>query len=71
MGSVLAILCAYDIIELKVNRPHHESCSRIPITVYSFSGPHMQNNAFKSQCDELGLRIFARHERSRRGDKYT
>ena len=58
MGSALDVLCAYDIRELEVNRPHHESCSRIPITVYSFAGPRVGNGSFKNRCDELGLRIL-------------
>ena len=55
MGSALAILCAYDIAELELNR---YSGTRIPITVYSFAGPRMGNAAFRDRCEELGLRIL-------------
>jgi hypothetical protein len=58
MGSALAMLCAYDIAELELNRVNYESCSRIPITVYSFAGPRVGNGAFKDRCDELGLKIL-------------
>jgi hypothetical protein len=58
MGSALAMLCAYDIAELELNRFNYQSGSRIPITVYSFAGPRVGNGAFKDRCDELGLKIL-------------
>ncbi|XP_031479041.1 phospholipase A1-Ialpha2, chloroplastic-like [Nymphaea colorata] len=56
MGSSLAMLLAYDIAELGLNRigPKQE----IPITVYSFAGPRVGNSGFKRRCEELGLKVL-------------
>ncbi|KAL5991063.1 hypothetical protein ACLOJK_011969 [Asimina triloba] len=56
MGSSLALLLAYDVSELGLNRNglNHE----IPITVYSFGGPRVGNAGFKERCEELGVKVL-------------
>ncbi|RVW92357.1 Galactolipase DONGLE, chloroplastic [Vitis vinifera] len=56
MGSSLALLLAYDIAELGLNRDH--SSREIPITVFSFGGPRVGNSSFKERCEELGLKVL-------------
>lgn len=56
MGSSLALLFAYDIAELEVNRD--VSNNVIPITVFSFAGPRIGNIGFKKRCEELGIRVL-------------
>ncbi|RWR83808.1 galactolipase DONGLE, chloroplastic [Cinnamomum micranthum f. kanehirae] len=56
MGSSLAVLLAYDIAELGLNR--NESNQEIPITVYSFGGPRVGNSSFKERCEELGVKVL-------------
>ncbi|KAF8755826.1 hypothetical protein HU200_011299 [Digitaria exilis] len=51
MGSALALLFAYDLAELGLNRG-------APVTVYSFGGPRVGNAAFKARCDELGVKAL-------------
>ncbi|KAK1318744.1 hypothetical protein QJS10_CPB04g01805 [Acorus calamus] len=51
MGSSLALLLGYDVAELGLNRD-------VPITVYSFGGPRVGNFAFKSRCEELGVKVL-------------
>ncbi|KAG6750051.1 hypothetical protein NC652_033604 [Populus alba x Populus x berolinensis] len=56
MGSSLALLLAYDIAELGLNRlgPNLD----IPVTVFSFGGPRVGNLGFKERCEELGVRVL-------------
>ncbi|XP_058092487.1 galactolipase DONGLE, chloroplastic-like [Magnolia sinica] len=56
MGSSLALLLAYDIAELGLNR--NGSNHEIPITVYSFGGPRVGNSSFKERCEELGVKVL-------------
>ncbi|XAR60366.1 Phospholipase A(1) [Bertholletia excelsa] len=59
LGAALALLSAYDISEMKLNILHNGSDIRkIPITVYSFSGPRVGNLKFKERCDELGVKVL-------------
>ncbi|CAL4972628.1 unnamed protein product [Urochloa decumbens] len=51
MGSALALLFAYDLTELGLNRG-------APVTVFSFGGPRVGNAAFKARCDELGVKAL-------------
>ncbi|WVZ67803.1 hypothetical protein U9M48_016833 [Paspalum notatum var. saurae] len=51
MGSALALLFAYDLSELGLNRG-------APVTVFSFGGPRVGNAAFKARCDELGVKAL-------------
>ncbi|CAL4946111.1 unnamed protein product [Urochloa decumbens] len=51
MGSALALLFAYDLAELGLNRG-------APVTVFSFGGPRVGNAAFKARCDELGVKAL-------------
>ncbi|GER26340.1 alpha/beta-Hydrolases superfamily protein [Striga asiatica] len=53
MGSSLALLLAYDIAELGLNRPF-----KAPITVFSFGGPRVGNSRFKERCQELGVKVL-------------
>ncbi|XP_062206266.1 phospholipase A1 EG1, chloroplastic/mitochondrial-like [Phragmites australis] len=51
MGSALALLFAYDLAELGLNRGSL-------VTVFSFGGPRVGNAAFKARCDELGVKAL-------------
>jgi hypothetical protein len=51
LGGALAMLLAYDLAELGLNRA-------TPITVFSFRGPRVRNAAFKSWCDELAVKAL-------------
>ncbi|KAJ8774374.1 hypothetical protein K2173_011623 [Erythroxylum novogranatense] len=56
MGSALALLLAYDIAELELNKIDHNN--EVPVTVFSFGGPRVGNSAFKERCDELGVKVL-------------
>ncbi|KAJ4968982.1 hypothetical protein NE237_015683 [Protea cynaroides] len=56
MGSALAILLAYDVAELGLNRD--DSNRKLPLTVYSFAGPRVGNPGFKDRCEELGVKVL-------------
>ncbi|XP_042505472.1 galactolipase DONGLE, chloroplastic-like [Macadamia integrifolia] len=56
MGSALALLLAYDIAELGLNRD--DSNQKIPLTVFSFAGPRVGNPGFKGRCEELGVKVL-------------
>lgn len=61
LGAALALLSAYDIAEMNVNivpNGNKSSIKKIPITVYSFSGPRVGNLKFKERCDELGIKVL-------------
>ncbi|KAK4799900.1 hypothetical protein SAY86_025265 [Trapa natans] len=66
MGSSLALLLAYDISELGLNRLASNANSetldgnrtKVPVTVFSFGGPRVGNSAFKNRCDELGIKML-------------
>lgn len=60
LGAALAILSAYDIAEMKLNIVRDDAgfANKIPITVYSFSGPRVGNLKFKERCDELGVKVL-------------
>jgi pimeloyl-ACP methyl ester carboxylesterase len=51
MGGTLAMLLAYDLAELGLNRA-------APITIFSFGGPRVGNAVFKARCDEIGLKAL-------------
>ncbi|XP_057463437.1 galactolipase DONGLE, chloroplastic-like [Actinidia eriantha] len=57
MGSSLALLLAYDIAELGLNR-NNDSNQETPITVFSFAGPRVGNSGFKQRCEELGVKVM-------------
>ncbi|KAI3459743.1 hypothetical protein Pfo_016406 [Paulownia fortunei] len=57
MGSSLALLLAYDIAELGLNRPNG-SGKEIPVTAFSFGGPRVGNSSFKERCEELGVKVL-------------
>lgn len=59
MGSALAILLAYDIAELGLNkRGNKRRASEVPVTVFSFGGPRVGNSEFKNRCEELGVKVL-------------
>ncbi|KAJ7964081.1 Phospholipase A1 [Quillaja saponaria] len=55
LGAALSILSAYDIAEMKLNIVQGNP-AKIPITVYSFSGPRVGNLKFKKRFEELGVK---------------
>ncbi|KAJ6680408.1 PHOSPHOLIPASE A1-IBETA2 CHLOROPLASTIC [Salix purpurea] len=57
MGSSLALLLAYDIAELGLNRLGAPDMD-IPVTVFSFGGPRVGNLGFKERCEELGVKVL-------------
>ncbi|KAF2300114.1 hypothetical protein GH714_009118 [Hevea brasiliensis] len=57
MGSSLALLLAYDISELGLNKLNNPS-TNIPVTVFSFGGPRVGNAGFKERCEELGVKVL-------------
>ncbi|KAJ4891416.1 hypothetical protein Rs2_31164 [Raphanus sativus] len=56
MGSSLAHLLAYDIVELGLNKKIGEI--DVPVTVFSFAGPRVGNLEFKKRCEELGVKVL-------------
>ncbi|XWS09303.1 hypothetical protein CRYUN_Cryun40dG0073900 [Craigia yunnanensis] len=57
MGSALALLLAYDITELGLNKTDSDH-DHIPVTVFSFGGPRVGNSSFKQRCEELGVKVL-------------
>lgn len=57
LGAALALLSAYDIAEMKLNKTG-KSQSQIPITVFSFAGPRVGNLKFRRRCDELEIKVL-------------
>ena len=56
MGSALALLLAYDVAELGLNKKNQKN--EVPITVFSFGGPRVGNLDFKKRCEELGVKVL-------------
>lgn len=56
MGSALAILLAYDISELGLNKKSDKNDASV--TVFSFGGPRVGNLEFKKRCEELGVKVL-------------
>lgn len=56
MGSALALLLAYDIAELGLNRRTNNEV--VPVSVFSFGGPRVGNSGFKKRCEELGVKVL-------------
>ncbi|XVE81104.1 hypothetical protein DITRI_Ditri15bG0036200 [Diplodiscus trichospermus] len=57
MGSALALLLAYDITELGLNKTDSDQ-DHVPVTVFSFGGPRVGNSSFKQRCEELGVKVL-------------
>lgn len=57
LGAALALVSAYDIAELNLNYIP-ENGYKVPISVFSFSGPRVGNLKFKERCDELGIKVL-------------
>ncbi|XP_054805381.1 galactolipase DONGLE, chloroplastic-like [Prosopis cineraria] len=61
MGSALALLLAYDVAELGLNKLGNAVSGQkteIPVTVFSFGGPRVGNLGFKNRCEELGVKVL-------------
>ncbi|KAL3507157.1 hypothetical protein ACH5RR_032539 [Cinchona calisaya] len=59
MGSSLALLLAYDISELGLNKNiASEVNDYVPVTVFSFGGPRVGNSGFKERCEELRVKVL-------------
>ncbi|XP_022979567.1 phospholipase A1-Ialpha2, chloroplastic-like [Cucurbita maxima] len=56
MGSALALLLAYDIAELGLNKRTNKEV--VPVSVFSFGGPRVGNSRFKQRCEELGVKVL-------------
>ncbi|XP_059298480.1 phospholipase A1-Igamma2, chloroplastic-like [Lycium ferocissimum] len=56
LGSALAMLSAYDIVETGLNV--RADTSAVPICVFSFSGPRVGNIRFKERIEELGVKVL-------------
>jgi hypothetical protein len=56
MGSALAILLAYDISELGLNKKNDKNDASV--TVFSFGGPRVGNLEFKKRCEKLGVKVL-------------
>ncbi|XP_031099069.1 phospholipase A1-Igamma2, chloroplastic-like [Ipomoea triloba] len=52
LGSALATINAYDIAEMRQDN------GKIPICVFSFSGPRVGNLRFKQRMEELGVKVL-------------
>ncbi|KAH7863314.1 hypothetical protein Vadar_016052 [Vaccinium darrowii] len=56
LGSALAILSGYDIVDKGINAMGDSRV--VPVCVYSFSGPRVGNVRFKEKVKELGLKVL-------------
>ncbi|KAJ9536996.1 hypothetical protein OSB04_029729 [Centaurea solstitialis] len=56
LGSAVAILCAYDIAESDLDKIDKKR--KIPISVFSFSGPRLGNTRFKKRLEALGVKVL-------------
>ncbi|GAA0168561.1 phospholipase [Lithospermum erythrorhizon] len=56
LGSALAILTAYDIMETGLHV--RADSSVVPVCVFSFSGPRVGNERFRERLDMLGLKVL-------------
>lgn len=56
LGSALAILSAYDLVETGLNVK--ADTSGVPICVFSFSGPRVGNVRFKERIEKLGVKVL-------------
>ncbi|KAI8574473.1 hypothetical protein RHMOL_Rhmol01G0356900 [Rhododendron molle] len=56
LGSALAIVSGYDIVETGINVM--DDSRVVPVCVYSFSGPRVGNVRFKERVEMLGLKVL-------------
>ncbi|KAL8092617.1 hypothetical protein AgCh_034761 [Apium graveolens] len=56
LGSALALLSAYDIVETGINVM--ADTRAIPVSVFSFSGPRVGNVGFKERVELLGVKVL-------------
>nr|KJB42206.1 hypothetical protein B456_007G142100 [Gossypium raimondii] len=56
LGSALAILSAYDIVETGLNVL--QDSRAVPVSVFSFSGPRVGNVRFKERMEVLGVKVL-------------
>ncbi|CAA7048495.1 unnamed protein product [Microthlaspi erraticum] len=58
LGAALALVSAYDIAELNLNHIPEKNNNKVPISVFSFSGPRVGNLRFKERCEELEIKVL-------------
>ncbi|KAI4349449.1 hypothetical protein L6164_010036 [Bauhinia variegata] len=56
LGSALAILSAYDIVETGLNSQNDNR--PVPVSVFSFSGPRVGNVKLKERLEWLGVKVL-------------
>lgn len=56
LGSALALLSAYDIVETGVNVMGDSRA--VPVSVFSFAGPRVGNVRFKQRLEGLGVKVI-------------
>ncbi|KAG7573107.1 Alpha/Beta hydrolase fold [Arabidopsis suecica] len=56
LGGALAMLSAYDIAEMGLNRSKNGKV--IPVTVLTYGGPRVGNVRFKDRMEELGVKVL-------------
>lgn len=56
LGGALAIISAYDVAEMGLNRS--KSGNVIPVTVLTYGGPRVGNVKFKERMEELGVKVM-------------
>ncbi|XP_019059709.1 PREDICTED: phospholipase A1-Igamma2, chloroplastic-like [Tarenaya hassleriana] len=56
LGGALAILSAYDVAEMGLNRTR--SGRVVPVTVMTYAGPRVGNVRFKERMEELGVKVM-------------
>ncbi|KAG7637984.1 Phospholipase A1-Igamma2 [Arabidopsis thaliana] len=56
LGGALAILSAYDIAEMRLNRSKKGKV--IPVTVLTYGGPRVGNVRFRERMEELGVKVM-------------
>uniref|UniRef100_A0A1J3EJL3 Phospholipase A1-Igamma1, chloroplastic n=1 Tax=Noccaea caerulescens TaxID=107243 RepID=A0A1J3EJL3_NOCCA len=56
LGGALAVLSAYDVAEMGLNRTLRGKV--VPVTAFTFGGPRVGNIRFKERIEELGVKVL-------------
>ncbi|XP_010475432.2 PREDICTED: phospholipase A1-Igamma1, chloroplastic [Camelina sativa] len=56
LGGALAVLSAYDVAEMGLNRTRKGKL--IPVTVFTYGGPRVGNIRFKERIEKLGVKVL-------------
>ncbi|KAF3605567.1 hypothetical protein DY000_02044605 [Brassica cretica] len=56
LGGALAVLSAYDVAEMGLNRTKKGKV--VPVTVFTYSAPRVGNIRFKERMEELGVKVL-------------